>query len=151
MRSEINCGDKNGREGHLHHSSRYIRSDSLVQRLIHQRDENPIIVDYDADTDDEEMLDSINRQARAMSNGDLGQEALSVDEFERALHALEVESFELMLQHVEVTHYVACLVSDMCCLLLCRLICRHSRLLRVQIVLDSSTRQRGLDARPLRG
>jgi hypothetical protein len=74
-----------------------------------------------------------------------------VDEFERALHALEVESFELMLQHVEVTHYVACLVSDMCCLLLCLLICRHSRLLRVQIVLDSSTRQRGLGARPLRG
>lgn len=70
-----------------------ITADHLLSRLIQHRDENPIAVDYDVDSDDDDFLEKIN---------DGGAEELSVNEMEQAMHALEVESFELLLHHVEV-------------------------------------------------
>ena len=71
----------------------YIRGESLLSRLVHHRDENPIAVDYDVDTDDDDFLENIN---------DGGADELWVNEMEKAMHALEVESFDLLLHHVEV-------------------------------------------------
>ena len=78
----------------------FIRSQALIARLIERRDENPIATDYDIDTDDEEMLENLNREEACP--GDV-QEVLSADELEKALHALEVESFAVMMRHVQVS------------------------------------------------
>jgi hypothetical protein len=78
----------------------FIRSQALIARLIERRDENPIATDYDIDTDDEEMLENLNREEACPGDA---QEVLSADELEKALHALEVESFAVMMRHVQVS------------------------------------------------
>ena len=79
----------------------YIRSDALVARLIEKRDENLTAVDYDLDSEDEEVLHQVNRQVRD-KDGTGGQDSLSVGQLEAWIHALEVASFEVMMQYVEV-------------------------------------------------
>ena len=78
----------------------YIKSDVLVARLIEKRDLNFSAVDYDLDSDDEEVLCHINRADERASI--IEQDPLSIEEMEAVIHALEVASFEIMMQHVEV-------------------------------------------------
>jgi len=80
----------------------YICSDALVARLIEKRDENPTAVDYDLDTDDEEMLEQANRRSGFQDGGSTQEQALAVEELEAAMNALEVASFDVMMQQVEV-------------------------------------------------
>ena len=63
----------------------YIRSEALIARLIDERDDNTACVDYDVDSEDEEMLDKLNALQRP-------EDAVSIDAFERAMHGLEVET-----------------------------------------------------------
>ena len=80
----------------------YIRSDAMVSRLIEKRDENPVPVDYDLDSDDEALLEKISRGVEGTDSDDKLHVALSADALEVAIRSLEVESFEVMMSHVRV-------------------------------------------------
>ena len=71
----------------------YIRSEALIARLIDERDDNTACVDYDVDSEDEEMLDKLNALQRP-------EDAVSIDAFERAMHGLEVEARLHCVLHV---------------------------------------------------
>jgi hypothetical protein len=93
VRRDIECDSSPARGGSFQLGRQYIHSSSLVARLIERRDDNPVAVDYDLDSEDDEMLDRVNGVG----------EVLPADALEAAMRSLEVESFGVMMQHVEVT------------------------------------------------
>jgi hypothetical protein len=91
----------------------YIRSSSLIARLIERRDENPVAVDYDLDSDDDVLLDWVNRGGDDVVGARASTHRLSADQLEAAMRALEVESFALVINHVQVSarSTLACYLS----------------------------------------
>jgi hypothetical protein len=103
VRRDVDRGLSPERSG-LELGKHYIRSSSLIARLIERRDENPVAVDYDLDSDDDLLLDWVNRGGDDVSGGRASTQCLSADQLEAAMRALEVESFALVINHVEVRH-----------------------------------------------